>query len=61
MDRRRFVSSIAGLTASLFCGDIAILASKTPLGEQEFVIIDGWVLTREDVGASEVTSDVIRL
>ena len=59
MCRRRFFSSIAGLAASLLFGDIPFLASKVLAEEQDFVIINGWVLTREDVAASKVTIDVV--
>ena len=54
--RRRFFSSIAGLAASLY---IPFLASKVTAKDQDFVIINGWVLTREDVLGSEVTIDVV--
>ena len=59
MDRRNFFSSIAGLAVSLLAGDIPILASKNPSGEQDFVIVNGWVLTREDVAAGKVTTDAV--
>ena len=58
--RRRFLSSIASLTASLLFGDIPFfLASRVSVKEQDFVILNGWVLTREDVAASKVTIDAV--
>jgi hypothetical protein len=59
MGRRSFFSSIAGLAASLLFGRLPFLALKVPAKDKEFVIINGWVLTREDVAASKVTSDVV--
>ena len=57
--RRRFFGSIAGFTASLIVWQFRHLSWDIPSGEPEFVIINGWVLTREDVVAREVTPDVI--
>ena len=53
MDRRNFLSSIAGLAVSLLAGDIPFFTLKVPSGEQDFVIVNGWVLTREDVAGRE--------
>jgi hypothetical protein len=58
--RRRFLSSITSLTASLLFGDIPFfLASRVSVKEQGFVILNGWVLTREDVSVSKVTIDAV--
>ncbi len=35
--------------------------SRMAAADQEFLIVNGWVLTREDIAASEVTPDVVRL
>ena len=56
MSRRRFFSSIAGLAASLY---IPFSASKVASRDQDFVIINGWVLNREDVLEGEVMIDVV--
>ena len=57
MVRRRFLGWVASLTASLFFGDIPLfLASRVSVKEQDFVILNGWVLTREDLKA---TIDVV--
>ena len=57
--RRRFFHSIGGLTVSLLFGDILFLPSNVPAGEQGFVIVNGWVLTRADVAGGQVTNDVV--
>jgi hypothetical protein len=49
MGRRSFLRSIAGVTASMLLGDSMLFASSIPLREHDFVIVNGWVLTREDV------------
>ena len=60
IDRRRFFGSIAGLDGQLDCLDNSdICLADIPSDEPEFVIINGWVLTREDVAAREVTPDVV--
>jgi hypothetical protein len=53
IDRRFFCRSIAGLAVN-------VVLAKLPSGiEQEFLIVNGWVLTREDMAASEVTPNVV--
>ena len=60
MVRRRFLGWTASLTASLLFGDIPFfLTSRVSVKEQDFVILNGWVLTREDVAASKVTIDAV--
>jgi hypothetical protein len=57
--RRHFFSSIGGLTVGLLLDHSVFL--KIPAGEPEFVVVNRWVLTREDVTASTVTVDAVRL
>jgi hypothetical protein len=62
VNRRCFSWAIAG-----FAGGVAL--AKLPFGigqrsqmapsDLEFVIVNGWVLTREDMAASEVAADVV--
>ena len=57
MVRRRFLGSFASLAASLLFSDVHLfLASRASVKEQDFVIVNGWVLTCEDVKA---TIDVV--
>ena len=62
MDRRRFCSSIAGFVTSvivvkpLFPVEQALMMATAHEG---FVIINGWVLTREDVAASDMIANVV--
>ena len=54
MARRRFLGWAASLTASLLFGDVpSCLAASVSVEEQDFVIINGWVLTREDMATSK--------
>ena len=60
MVRRRFLGWAASLTTSLLFGGIPpFLTSRISVKEQDFVILNGWVLTREDVAASKVTNDAV--
>ena len=62
IDRRCFCCSIGGLAGE-------VVASQLPAGitrksrmapaAQEFLMVNGWVLTREDVAASEIAPNVI--
>ena len=61
-DRRHFCGSIAGLAA--ICGLVRLpfgagQGSKTLAAKQDFIVVNGWVLTHEDLAASEITPDVI--
>ena len=57
MVRRRFLSSFASLAASLLFSDVPLfLASRASVKEQGFMIVNGWVLTCEDV---KTTIDVV--
>jgi hypothetical protein len=33
--------------------------SKIPTVDQDFLIVNGWILTREDVATSEIVHDVV--
>ena len=60
MVRRRFLGWTASLTASLLYGDTPFfLVSRVTVNAQDFVIVNGWVLTREDVAAGKVTTDAV--
>ena len=62
MDRRRFCSSIAGFVASaivakpLFAVEQMLVMANAGEG---FVIVNGWVLTREDVAASNMIANAV--
>jgi hypothetical protein len=52
--RRRFLGWATSLTASLLFGDIpSFFASNGSVEEQDFVILNGWVLTREDIATAK--------
>jgi len=60
-DRRRFLWSIACIAMA---GRILPFPrkgswSKMPGGDGDFLIVNGWVLTREDLPASEVVHNVV--
>ena len=59
IDRRRLFGSIAGLAASLLLGRMPFWKSEVPVGDEDFVIINGWVLTRADVAASDLAPNVV--
>lgn len=59
IDRRNFCSSIFGLAGSLLFGSSAFRTPKTSPADHDFVVVNGWVLTREDVASSKPTSDAI--
>jgi hypothetical protein len=58
-DRRRFCRSMAGLIGGLWFGNLTLRGSKVPIEDQDFLIVNGWVLTRKDVAASDVTFDAV--
>jgi hypothetical protein len=61
-DRRYFCCSIAGLAVNIGLGKLLFgveQVSKVAAANQEFVIVNGWVLTREDVAASEMTRNAV--
>jgi len=60
-DRRRFLWSIACLAMA---GPILQFPRKgswpkIPGGDGDFLIVNGWVLTREDFASSEVVHNVV--
>jgi hypothetical protein len=59
--RRYFCCSIAGLVVSDIVAKPPFRAAKIPQlpAHQEFLIVNGWVLTREDLATSDVTTDVV--
>jgi hypothetical protein len=61
MGRRCFCSSIAGLAVNVVLAKLPFGVEQSKMGapNQEFLIINGWVLTREDVAASEMTPNVV--
>jgi len=59
LGRRRFFGSMLGLTGSLIFRPFRFSHVDLSAEQPEFVIINGWVLTREDVAAREVTPDVV--
>lgn len=61
-DRRYFCCTIAGLTINVGLAKLAIGVEqrpRMPAANREFVIINGWVLTGDDVAASEMTPNVV--
>jgi hypothetical protein len=60
--RRCFFRSLAGLA---LCATVAKLPfgaerpSKMTSADQEYVIVNGWVLTREDLAAAETSFDAV--
>jgi hypothetical protein len=61
-NRRYFCYSIAGLTVNIGLGKLALGVDqrpKMPAANREFVIVNGWVLTGEDVAASELAPNVV--
>ncbi len=62
MGRRCFCCSIAGLAVNVVLAKLPSgveQRSKMAAPNQEFLIINGWVLTREDVAASQMTPNVV--
>ena len=61
IDRRYFCYSLATVASNVLVAKLAFGARKRlkmTTGEQEFLIVNGWVLTREDVAASQ-SADVV--
>ena len=58
VDRRSVCGAIVGIGVT---GVLEGIPFRTVLGltGQEFLIVNGWVLTREDVAATDVTRDVV--
>jgi hypothetical protein len=61
-NRRHFFCSIAGLAVSVVVPKLPFEIkqwSKTQTVDRDFMNVNGWVLTREDCAAREVTRDVV--
>lgn len=61
-NRRYFCHAIAGLAVNIGLAKLALGVGqrpRMPAANREFVIVNGWVLTREDVAASEMTPNVV--
>ena len=59
---RRCFCSIAGLAVNVVLAKLPFgveQSSKMTAANQEFLIVNGWVLTREDVAASEMAHNVV--
>ena len=62
VDRRRVCWSIAGLTLNAVLAKLPFEGKqelKIAAADQMFVIVNGWVLTREDIAASKITFNVV--
>lgn len=62
MERRYFCSLIAGLLVSVIGAKLSFgIEQKLRVAnaDEEFVIVNGWVLTREDLAASDKIPDVV--
>jgi hypothetical protein len=62
IDRRCFCCSIAGLAVNVVLAKLPSgieQRSKMATADQEFLIVNGWVLTREDMATNEVALDVV--
>jgi hypothetical protein len=62
IDRRHFCCSTAGLAVNFFLAKLPLGIKQRPEmapANQEFVIVKGWVLTREDLAVSEMTPNVV--
>jgi hypothetical protein len=60
--RRYFCCSIVGLAVAVIGLRLPFEVeqkSKLTTNDRDFLIVNGWVLTREDFAAGEVSSDVI--
>jgi hypothetical protein len=62
VDRRYVCRSIAGLATNAVVANIPVgieQKSSAMTAKQGFLIVNGWVLTREDVAARDVLPDVV--
>ena len=60
ISRRHFFSSVAALFASINpIIKLGTLLRKSSSPDDDFLIINGWVLKREDFAASEVEQDAV--
>jgi hypothetical protein len=59
--RRQFFSAVAAFFASMSpLVKVGPLLHKSSATDDEFVIINGWVLKREDFASGEVERDALR-
>jgi hypothetical protein len=61
-NRRRFFEGISGLAVSVVVPKLPFETeqrSEKPAADRGFLIVNGWVLTREDLVGSEVTRDAV--
>ena len=64
INRRRFCDAVTGLLASSFLAKLPFGSKqslKTSAEDLEFLVVNGWVLTRDDVVTSKLTHNVVRL
>ena len=63
VDRRKLCYSIIGLALNVTMASLPFGRQRLKMAtaDQEFLIINGWILTREDLIASELARNVIRL
>jgi hypothetical protein len=64
MDRRRFCGSVAGLIVGSFIPRLPFgtaWSAETISGGPDYFVLNGWVLTREDLGTMEWPHDAVRL
>ena len=59
LERRGFCGTVAGWIASL----VFVKFPQAPgqVTKQEFLVVNGWVLTREDIAGSAITHHVVQL
>lgn len=63
-DRRGFCTSIAGWVVGIIFANFPFAAEQSlhvANTDQEFLVVNGWVLTRGDFAGSEMTNHVVRL
>ena len=61
-DRRYFCYSVAGLAIKVAFAKLPFSSEaelETAAPDQQFVIVNGWVLTRDDVAARELMPNVV--
>jgi len=62
LDRRYFCGSIAGVALNVVLAKLPFgtkQGSKMAAANPEFLIVNGWILTREDVAVSKITPNVV--
>jgi hypothetical protein len=64
LNRRRFGTLIAGWTVGIVFAKLPFAAEQSlhvAKSDSEFLVVNGWVLTREDFSVGKLANDVIRL